>query len=329
MILRLLFLMLAASAEASPVHNFAYFGRDRERINESAFLDTANLEGAQLTYTWRQLEHGKNGYDFSDIESDLTLLRSHGKALFIQLQDTTFDVYKPAVPNYLLKQQQYGGGAEFQYSDQGSADGWVARRWDPAVQDRFQKLLGALGKEFDGEIAGINLQETAIGVSEKGPHASPGFTYTGYRDAVLSNMRALKRAFPKSVTMQYANFMPGEWLPTDDHSFLRSVFRLGQEIGVGLGSPDLMPDNKNQRNHAYLLMGEMKGNVHLGIAVQDGNYNGATGIDVKPIGPWVDRVPELYQFATKVLNADFIFWGAQEPYFTHDVIPYMRSLPAE
>jgi hypothetical protein len=326
---QLMFLMAVASAEAFPVHNFAYFGRDRERIAELGFLGTANLEGAQLTYTWRQLEHGEHGYDFSAIENDLALLRSHGKALFVQLQDATFDASKPAVPNYLLEQHQYNGGAEFQYNDRGEAEGWVARRWDPAVQNRFQKLLVALGKEFDGKIAGINLQETAIGVSETGPHASPGFTYTGYRDAILSNMRALKRAFPKSVTMQYANFMPGEWLPTEDHSFLRSVFQLGQEIGVGVGSPDLMPDNKNQQNHAYRMMGELKGKVHVGIAVQDGNYNGTTGNDVRPSGPWANRVPELFEYASNVLNADFIFWGAQEPYFTHGVIPFMRALPAD
>jgi len=325
----LLFLMLAVSAEAFPVRNFAYFGRDRERIADRGFLGAANLEGAQLTYTWRQLEHGEGGYDFSDIENDLARLGSHGKALFVQLQDTTFDVSKPAVPDYLLKHRRYNGGAEFQYNGRGEAEGWVARRWDPSVQDRFQRLLMALGTEFDGRIAGINLQETAIGVSEKGPHASPGFTYAGYRDAILSNMRALKRAFPKSVAMQYANFMPGEWLPADDHAFLRSVFQLGEGIGVGVGVPDLLPENRNQQNHAYRIMGELKGKVHVGIAVQDGNYNGTTGNDVKPGGPWTNRVPELFEYAREVLNADFIFWGAQEPYFTHDVIPFMRTLPSD
>jgi hypothetical protein len=36
-----------------------------------------------------------------------------------------------------------------------------------------------------------------------------GFTPEAYRDAVMTNMLALKRAFPRSVAMQYANFMPG------------------------------------------------------------------------------------------------------------------------
>ena len=35
------------------------------------------------------------------------------------------------------------------------------------VQDRFNALLQALGAEFDGEIEGINLQETAIEVTNE------------------------------------------------------------------------------------------------------------------------------------------------------------------
>ena len=41
----------------------------------------------------------------------------------------------------------------------------MARRWDPPVQERFHKLLLALGKEFDGKVEGINLPET-VSISE-------------------------------------------------------------------------------------------------------------------------------------------------------------------
>ena len=51
--------------------------------------------------------------------------------------------------------------------------------------------------------------------------------------------------------MQYANFMPGEWLPWEDHGYLQSVYTYGQEIGVGLGSPDLMVQRRGQLNHAF------------------------------------------------------------------------------
>ena len=68
------------------------------------------------------------------------------------------------VPQYLLRDPVYNGGADKQYEyreteDQAVAAGWAARRWDPAVQERLHKLLFALGREFDGRIEGINFAE--------------------------------------------------------------------------------------------------------------------------------------------------------------------------
>jgi hypothetical protein len=311
---------------AAPLHNFVFFGRDRQRIAETVFLKSTDFEGAQLTYTWKQLESREDGYDFADIESDLAVLSTHGKGLFIQIQDATFDTRRPAVPLYLTKNPRYNGGAVYQYDDKGVPEGWVARRWDPAVRERFQKLLRALGKSFDGRVEGVNLQETAIGVTETGPHAAAGFTYSGYRDSILSNMRALKTAFPRSVTVQYANFMPGEWLPGNDRSFLYSIFEYGYEIGVGIGAPDLLPDNVDQRAHVYRFMQEFSGKMAFAVAVQDGNYTGQTGVGVKPAGQWTSRVPKLYSFAYGKLGVAYIFWGAQEPYFSHDVVPFFQNM---
>ncbi len=317
----------SSAAAGDAVHNYVYYGRDRERISNEAFLGTARFEGAQLMYAWKELEPEENTYDFSEIQKDLEFLKSKGKKLFLQLQDATFDPSVAAVSKYLLRNPKYNGGAVYQYDDTGKPEGLVARRWDPVVRDQFAKLLDALGEAFDGKIEGINLQETSIGVSENGPTAPTGFTYAKYRDGIIANMRALKRAFPRSKTMQYANFMPGEWLPDDDHSYLRSIFQHGEKNGVGIGAPDLMPNKPNQRNHAYKLMHEMSHTVPIGIAVQDGNYSGTTGNDTQPPGPWPNLVPELSDFARNFLRADYIFWGAQEPYFSHDVVPYVRSIP--
>ena len=71
-----------------------------------------------------------------------------------------------AVPNYLLT-EEYSEGVAEQYGDNGKAEGWVAKRWNEKVRERFALLLEALGKEFDGKIEGINLQETSIGVNAK------------------------------------------------------------------------------------------------------------------------------------------------------------------
>ena len=61
-------------------------------------------------YSWNQLEPKKDQYDFSLILEDYEYLKSHGKKLFIQLQDVTFNPQRKAVPNYLLT-KAYDGGA--------------------------------------------------------------------------------------------------------------------------------------------------------------------------------------------------------------------------
>jgi hypothetical protein len=306
--------------ESAPIHNYVFFGRDRERISEKGFIKTPKFEGAQLMYAWKELESGEDNYDFSEMQKDLDFLKANGKRLFVQLQDTTFDPSTAAVPNYLRQNAKYHGGVVYQYKQNGQPDGLVLMRWDPAVRERLHKLLKVLGKTFDGKIAGITLQETAIDVAT-GAKSPRGFTPLRYRDAILSNMKVLKESFPKSLAMQYANFMPGD----DDISYLRSVFDFAKRIGMGIGAPDLMPNNVNQKSHAYKLMHELNSSIPVGIAVQNGNYGGTTGDDIKPTEPWPNIVPDLYGYAASYLNVNYIFWGAQEPYFSHDVVPYFEG----
>lgn len=322
------FIIFAIYTEAfasDSIHNYVFFGRDRSRITDKGFLKTQKFEGAQLMYAWRELESAEDVYDFSAVKKDLNFLKSKGKKLFLQLQDTTFNPSQIAVPKYLFTISKYHGGVVYQYDDDGKPSGQVLMRWDSAVRNRFHKLLKALGKAFDGKIEGIALQETAIEVTEKGPKSPKGFTYLGYRDSILANMSVLTKAFPKSITMQYANFMPGEWLPENDRGYLRSIYEYGRRIGVGLGAPDLMPEKLAHKNHAYKFMHELNGSIPLGVAVQDGNYAGSTGADIKPTGPWPNIVPKLYDFAKNYLKANYIFWAAQEPYFSHDVVPFFMD----
>ena len=281
-----------------------------------------------MKYTWRELEREKGGYDFSAIHHDLRFLKGKGKRLFIQLQDTSFDPKRILVPRYLLDDAPYHGGADKQYSIQKDDEvhavpcGWVARRWDPAVQERFHQLLLALGREFDGKLAGINLPETAVDFGESGRLFPKGFTPAAYRDAILTNMAVLKRAFPKSVTLQYANFMPGEWLPDNDRSFLRTVYQRAKELRVGVGGPDLLPYQPGQLNHCYPLIKDCAGKIPTAIAVQDGNYehkNPKTGQQVS--------VPALFEFARDHLKVDYIFWCTQEPFYSKNLIPFLQTQP--
>src|SRR5205085_10736552 len=115
--------------------------------------------------------------------------------------------------------------------------------------------------------------------------------------AVLENMAILKRAFPHSIVMQYANFMPGN-VPLDkDRSYLRDVYRRAKELDVGLGGPDLLPYRPGQMQNSYPLLRECAGRVRTGIAVQDGNYESMNQKNGKRV-----TVPELVEFATGFLG---------------------------
>ena len=314
------------SATAEGVRHYVFFNRDREKISDAAFLNTEAFEGAQLKYTWRELEPEKDAYDFSAIRQDLDALNSKSKKLFIQLQDSSFDPTVVNVPRYLLNDARYHGGADKQYSIEGDDEehavpaGWVARRWDGAVQERFHNLLFALGREFDGKIEGINLPETAVDFGETGRLFPKGFTVEIYRDAIVTNMMVLKRAFPKSVTMQYANFMPGEWLPGKDRSYLRSVYQRAKELKVGVGGPDLLPYKVGQMNHCYPLIREAAGSVPTGIAVQEGNYAHKNPKTAQPV-----TISDLVEFATEYLKVDYVFWSTQEPFYSEKLIPFLQA----
>lgn len=304
------------------IDNFVYFARDREAIRNHPLLHHAKFKGAQIMYSWKQLEPSKGKYDFAIIQEDYQYLLLYGKKLFIQLQDATFSLKYKGVPEY-LESEEFDGGIVRQQEDNREAYGWVAKRWNAKVRMRFHLLFEELGKVFDGKIEGINLQETAIGVSAQ---TDASFSPLLYVQSLKDNMKALKRAFPRSVTMLYANFMPGEWLPWEDKGYLKSLYSYGQEIGVGLGAPDLMVKRKGQLNHALAMMHENTYTVPLGIAVQDGNYVGYTGadgvaLDLKTINNRRNIVPLLHAFAKDFLNAQYMFWVNQEPYFEEDVLP--------
>lgn len=324
----LVFLLICAvSVPAKSLHHYVFFGNERQEMKETkSFLDTKAFEGAQLRYSWRQLEPRKDEYDFSFIREDLVFLKSHGKKLWIQLQDVTFSERWLPVPKYLIEDPQYNGGADRQYKykdgdeENATPAGWSARRWDPAVQERFHKLLLALGKEFDGRIEGINFAESSVSFGQSGRLHPKGYSPEIYRDALITNLKALKRAFPKSVALQYANFMPGEWRPTNDKGYLRAVYKAAQEAKVGVGGPDIFPYKPGQMRSSYELIRQVAGVVKVGLAVQDGNYewvNPKTGKRV--------TIAEQIQFAREYLNADYIFWCTEEPYFSSDVVPYIQG----
>ncbi len=312
------------SFSQSGIKHFIFFSQDRENIHDATFYSNPGVTGAQITYPWKRLEPQKDKYDFSEIEEDLNFLKTKHKKLFIQIQDVTFDSNRYAIPKYLLTDTTYHGGADPQYNfidddqDKAVRAGWASRRWDPAVAERFHKLLVALGKKFDGRIEGINLPETAIAFREKPELFPKGFTYEIYRDAIKESMKVLKQAFPKSAPILYANFM---FEHREAKSNLKDLYNYAKEIKLGMGGPDIKVYRKYQMENSYPLIRELHGIVPTGVAVQDGNYdiiNVKTGKQV--------TVPEILDFATNYLRLNYIFWCTEEPYYSKEVLPMLKRL---
>jgi hypothetical protein len=90
-------------------------------------------------------------------------------------------------------------------------------------------------------------------------------------------------------------------------------------LKVGVGGPDLLPYKPGQMNNSYHLIRDSAGIVAIGMAVQDGNYehvNPKTGKRV--------TISEIINFATEYLKADYVYWRAQEPYYSEQVIPFLK-----
>lgn len=304
-------------------HNYVFFGQERERIADAAFLSNPNIVGAQIKYTWRELEPAQGRYDFRAIRHDLAFLKRHGKRLFLQLQDVSFSE-APVTPDYLAADPAYHGGvaAKLEADAEGRTQfgGWVARRWDPAVRERHAKLLQALAREFDGAVEGIVLPETAIGFDD--PARLPaGWSPEAYATAIREMLSSARRAFQRSCVVIYANFMPGDSLSNDGRDYLRSVHAHAAAIGVGVGGPDILPCRPWQRLNSLPLIEKRPAGVIAAMAVQDGNLADRSRDTGKQI-----TVAELYDFATTRLRLNYIFWGTEEPYFTSAVLPFLRAL---
>jgi hypothetical protein len=311
---------LAQELMPSTPQQFIYFGRDRTRVKDSAFLANPAIAGAQLRYTWRELEPARDRYVLEPILDDIALLEAHGKRLFIQVQDATFSEALP-VPDYLLS-EEFNGGAARKWESGASGprfDGWVARRWDPQVRRRFAQLLDTLGRAVDSRIAGINLPETAISF-DNGSEPS-GYSPDAYVAGIKALMSVARRAFPHSVVIQYANFMPGDSPPSTP--YLRDVYAHAAASGVGVGGPDILPFRPFQRANSLRLIAGRPASVLAAMAVQDGNLR-----DVDPATHRRVTAAELYRYAVAELHLNYIFWGTEEPFYTNEVLPFLRTHPS-
>jgi hypothetical protein len=296
---------LALPAAAQP-QNFVYLGQDELGLN-LPILDRSDIAGAQVMYVWSNLEPEKGAYDFSMIEHDLALAKARGKAIYIEVLDRFFQPKARYLPKYMLDGPEYGGGLAWQGSDKPhNWSGWVARQWDSQVRARFQALLKALARQFDGRIAGIILTETAASVDKEKP--PEGWSCEGYFEAEKANALAARRAFKRSHVVQYANFWPCS--SYDDPATMRRFFEFAVANRIGVGGPDIVPWAKGQMLASYAFIRVFEDRLPIvAMAIQEPTLeyvNPETG------KPFTRR--EFGRFAQVYLRADVIFWSKDSPW---------------
>lgn len=320
-VILMIILNVAAQARSVKPVLFLFFGPETrlDANGNEKMLANDYVSGAQVVYTWKELEPEKDKYDFSRITRDIEFLKSHQKKLFIQLQDRSFEPDAYYVPDYIRNDPAYHGGVAMQYDFPGEGKpittGWVARVWDPAVRQRFQLLIHALAEKFDGEIYGINLPETAVDFDRKKLPA--GFTDDKYFDAEMENISVLRKAFQRSMVVQYVNFFPGEW--NNDHHYMSRLFTYAIKHQIGLGGPDVVPYRASQMKNSYPFFHKNAGKMITGIAVQEPDYTYKNPTTGQPYS-----FSDFYDFAHDYLGAQILFWNVQKPFFTNQLLPNMN-----
>jgi hypothetical protein len=298
----------ALQAAADPANFLFAGGGDLPGIEK--LIARPDVEGVQVVYSWKSLEPARDHYDFTAIRADLEFLERRGKKLFVQVQDRFFEREHRKVPRYLLEETRYGGGLAPQGDHAGegqpAGSGWVAQQWNPAVRQRFQALLSALARDFDGRVFGVNLPESAADIDRKRDRT--GFDCDTYFAAELENAAHARRVFRKSHVVQYVNFWPCEW--EDDRRYMSRAFAFAHDSGLGLGGPDIVPYRKGQMKNAYPFFNRYRGKLSLvAMAVQEPTLtyrNPATG---KPF-----TREEFVAFARDYLGVDIIFWSVASPW---------------
>lgn len=298
----------ALAGAAEPVNFLFAGGGDLARIE--SLLARPDIAGVQVVYDWKSLEPARDQYDFSAIRADLEFLERHDRKLFVQVQDRFFEREHRRVPRYLLQEPEYGGGLAPQGDMPGEGQpaglGWVAQQWNPAVRQRFQALLTALAREFDGRIFGVNLPESAADIDLK--HDRTGFDCDRYFAAEIENAGHARRVFRKSHVVQYVNFWPCEW--ADDRRYMSRAFAFAHEHRIGLGGPDIIPYRKGQMKNAYPFFNRYRGKLSLvAMAVQEPTLTYQNPASGKPFAR-----EEFVAFARDYLGVDIIFWSVASPW---------------
>lgn len=304
----------AAEAPPGKWHPGHYVFVGHGAIRPQHILD--RFRGVQKCYAWRVLEPARGRYGLSAVKADLALLQEHGKQLVLQLQYKAFGKDQCYAPAY-LQGPEFGGGVY-----RASSGSFNPVLWNARVGEQMDALFAALGRELDNQPAleAVVLPETAPSANlVRSPQEGvEPYSVQAYLEALKQRVAALRKAFPRTVVIQYANFPP---------ELLEELTDYMKEIGMGMGGPDVYPLPSHLSDPVrgvYRLYPKLAGIVPLGAAVQSPDYSVANkkrttafdrGQDPKTVAvDPQDEIPipvrEHLKLAQEKLKLNYLFWSA-------------------
>ena len=274
----------------------------------SELQQTPALRGIQIRYSWRELEGEEGEYDFSSIAKRLSELSAMNKRLVIVIETKSSlgnfsKDGERTVPIYLGTTKSEGG--EFAC---GGPDhlGWNIKLWNPFVRDRMIALVRALGQRFNSNpyFEGIGLSETAINDPIQPLTA---IQKNNYYANLLSVQKQMRNSFPNTLTFQFISY---------PRSIMESFTKSLNEMGAGLGGPDVHPENFIPFLPIYppdvpSYFRKYSEIMPIVLSVRQSNYenNRADYTGYEP------SVYELLSHARDYLKANYIFWTRHPDYY--------------
>ena len=277
------------------------------------------VAGVEIRYSWRELEPVRDVYDFSAIAADLVVTQESGAQLVVFITDKSFTDER-MTPEYLW--------AEFtlpiRSPDPGK--GYVAKRWDPYVVVRFNKLLAELGGHFDTNphFEGVAIQESALGI-DASILDREGYSAPAYRDALIAMLANARRVMPRSQVFWYMNYLPRQ------QQLLQSVCAAGARDGIVLGGPDVLPESAPLRKHVYPLLKGQRSSAVLFTSAQYDSYRHRHSGSKAATKYWTPQ--EIFEYSRDQLGVRYLFWTDMQhrrpadSYTIEDAYPVIAAHP--
>ncbi len=258
----------------------------------------AEVVGIEIGVTWRMLEKAEDHYDFSFIETALTICERYSKHLFVHVSERSFTQAVDPAPDYIKKSN---GVLNSEHWDGG---GDIAMIWKPTVAQRYYALIKALGIAFNDKphFEGITFPESALGSNANATVLQEiEWSDSDYLNYMISRVDTAQYYFPDCVIFQGLNWGPVEALI--DHAI---------QVGAGVYGPDLEPDSSLRtdtpvnRIQAYEQIELHSGVIPMGMDVQEPEYLRSSDklVDV--------TAQKIFDMGVETLKLNYIFWNVIE-----------------